>query len=104
MTVEERLTRLEKIILTLEPCIPQSRYARESGLSAADAIVAKRLLADIKKELGDEETISCRSCKYYDLVNTNRFDNSYCKLHRGYTGRDGACFEYERIADENTLQ
>ena len=104
MTIEDRIKRLEKIILVLEPCIPQSRYARESGLSSADVIETKNLLADIKKELGDEEPISCKSCKYCDLVTTNQFDNSYCRYHGAYTGRDRICPYYERRTDEDTSQ
>ena len=50
MTLEDRISRLEKIILVLEHCVPQSRYARECGLEPEDVREAKALLADIKKE------------------------------------------------------
>ena len=48
MTLEERIERLEKIILVLEPCIPQSKYAREHGLKPDDVIEARQLLKEIK--------------------------------------------------------
>ena len=51
MTLEDRIERLEKIILTLEPCLPQPRYAREYGLRPEDIMIAKDYLSEIKNEL-----------------------------------------------------
>ena len=65
MTVEERIERLEKIILVLEPCIPQSRYARECGLESEDVRKAKDLLTDIKKEQVKNLDLNI-GCKYFD--------------------------------------
>lgn len=50
MTVEDRIERLEKIMIVLEPCIPQSRYAKEYGLRYEDIVEAKQLLKEIKGE------------------------------------------------------
>lgn len=49
-TIEDRISRLEKIIIALEPCIPESRYANECGLKPDDVIEAKKLLEEIKGE------------------------------------------------------
>ncbi len=54
MTLEDRIERLEKIMLVLESCIPQSRYARECGLKPDDVIEVKHLLEEIKGEIGAE--------------------------------------------------
>lgn len=54
MTLEDRIERLEKIMLVLEPCIPQSRYARECGLKPNDVIEVKHLLEEIKGEINAE--------------------------------------------------
>lgn len=50
MTLEDRIERLEKIALVLEPCIPQSRYAREYGLRPEDIMIAKDLISELKGE------------------------------------------------------
>lgn len=50
MTNKYRIKRLEKIILVLEPCIPQSKYARELGLKPDDVIEVKKLLKEIREE------------------------------------------------------
>lgn len=65
MTLEDRISRLEKILLVLEPCIPQSRYARERGLEPEDVRKAKDLLADIKKEQAQNLDIKLH-CRYFD--------------------------------------
>lgn len=65
MILEDRIERLEKIILVLEPCIPQSRYARERGLEPEDVRKAKDLLADIKKEQVQNLDIKLH-CRYFD--------------------------------------
>lgn len=65
MTLEDRIERLEKIILVLEPRMPQSRYAREEGLKSEDVRIARDLLADIKKEQVQNLDLKL-SCKYFD--------------------------------------
>ena len=65
MTLEDRIERLEKIILVLEPCIPQSRYARERGLEPEDVRKAKDLLTDIKKEQVQNLNIKLH-CRHFD--------------------------------------
>lgn len=65
MTLEDRIERLEKIILVLEPCIPQSRYAKEKGLEPEDIMIAKDLLADIKKEQVQNLDIKLH-CRHFD--------------------------------------
>ena len=65
MTLEDRISRLEKIILVLERNIPQPRYARECGLESEDVRKAKDLLADIKKEQVQNLDLKL-SCKYFD--------------------------------------
>lgn len=65
MTFEDRIERLEKIALVLEPCLPQPRYAREYGLKPEDIMIAKDLLSDIKKEQVQNFDLKL-SCKYFD--------------------------------------
>ena len=65
MTLEDRISRLEKIILVLEPCLPRPRYAREYGLRPEDVMITKDLLTDIKKEQVKNIDLTI-SCKYFD--------------------------------------
>ena len=46
MTLEDRIERLEKIILVLQSCIPQTRYAREYGyrLKHEDIMIISRVV------------------------------------------------------------
>lgn len=55
MSLEDRIERLEKIVLVLEPCLPQSRYAREYGLRPEDIMIAKDLIAELKGEKQNEK-------------------------------------------------
>ena len=50
MTLEDRIERLEKIVLVLESCLPQSNYARAYGLRPEDIMIAKDLIAELKGE------------------------------------------------------
>lgn len=57
MTLEDRIERLEKIILVLEPCIPQSRYARGYGLKPEDIMIVKDLISELKEQINEKTNL-----------------------------------------------
>lgn len=74
MTLEDRIERLEKIILVLQSCIPQTRYAREYGyrLKHEDIMIAKDLLKEIKEDINSKGVLEQIAEEQKTLLDTTK--------------------------------